>query len=181
MDEVKNGKPHKPRSQTMTTYYNTMPRSKLAKTKENANAPKIQLTLKYCHKNATLSVIVHRIRNLLPTSGVVPSAYVKLRLIESILPGRSHRVNKTKRRTPTQKTNLNPVFEDTIQYLLLPHELKTRRIEVSVCNDVGRLNLGKNEVLSRFIVSLDQVQMAISKGEDLATITDWYSLPPDVN
>ena len=28
MDEVKNGKPHKPRSQTMTTYYNTMPRSK---------------------------------------------------------------------------------------------------------------------------------------------------------
>ena len=96
----------------------------------STNAAKIQLTLKYNQKNATLSVVVHRIRNLhspcLSTNNTASSkdsclpanAYVKLRLIENILPGRSHRVNNTKRRTPTQKNNLNPIFEETIHYMV---------------------------------------------------------------
>ena len=93
------------------------------------NAAKIQLTLKYNQKNATLSVVVHRIRNLhspcsttsnssSKDSCLPANAYVKLRLIENILPGRSHRVNNTKRRTPTQKNNLNPIFEETIHYMV---------------------------------------------------------------
>ena len=167
-------------SKAPTAYYKTTQQQSTTKKESEA---KLQMTLKYCRKNATLSVIVHRIKNLPITSGSYPNAYVKLRLIENILPGRSHRVNNTKKRTPTQKSNLNPVFEDTIHYLVLPHELRIRRLEVSVCHDGGRLNLGKNEVLSRFIVSLEQVQTAISKGEDQQTVsvTDWYSLPPDVN
>ena len=66
-----------------------------------------------------------------------------------------------------------------IRFQVLPHELKIRRLEVSVCHDGGRL--GKNEVLSRFIVSLDQVQVHVLKGDPHPTITDWYTLPPDVN
>ena len=167
-------------SKAPTAYYKTTQQQSTTKKESEA---KLQMTLKYCRKNATLSVIVHRIKNLPITSGSYPNAYVKLRLIENILPGRSHRVDNTKKRTPTQKSNLNPVFEDTIHYLVLPHELRIRRLEVSVCHDGGRLNLGKNEVLSRFIVSLEQVQTAISKGEDQQTVsvTDWYGLPPDVN
>ena len=62
---------------------------------------KIRLSLKYSQRTATLSVIVHRIQNLQKyyQHGPNISTYVKLRLIENILPGRNHRVKHTKQRT----------------------------------------------------------------------------------
>merc|ERR1711879_1034537 len=121
---------------------------------------KIQLSLKYNTRTATLTVIVHRIRNLASYYNHGPPAtYVKLRLIENILPGRNQRVKHTKQRTTTQKHSFDPVFEETLNYLLPVHELKMRRIEVTICNEGGILS--RTVVLSRCIVGLDPVQVAL--------------------
>ena len=117
-------------------------------------------------------MIVHRIRNLVGNGDL--GAYVKLRLIESIVPGRNFRVNHTKRKTG-RKSGLHPVFEETLTYLLPPHELKMRRLETTLCQD-SRL-LGKTNILSRCIVCLDKIQAAINNGEETPTFTDWYLLP----
>jgi hypothetical protein len=167
--------------QFVRTY--SLPRTKLNKLTDDA--AKIQLSLKYNRKSATLSVVVHRIRNLEPTFSAIPNAYVKTRLIENILPGRSHRVSHTKRKTCTQKQSIHPVFEETLAYLLPPHELKMRRLEITVCHDGRLLSLGKADVLARCIVSLEPVHAVVVGGgggshafggDDNATITDWHML-----
>ena len=122
----------------------------------------------FTHFQATLSVIVHRIRNLLGNGDL--GAYVKLRLIESIVPGRSFRVNHTKRKT-ARKSGLHPVFEETLTYLLPPHELKMRRLETTLCQE-SRI-LGKTNVISRCIVCLDKIQASINNGDDNPSFTDW--------
>lgn len=122
----------------------------------------------FTHFQATLSVIVHRIRNLLGNGDL--GAYVKLRLIESIVPGRSFRVNHTKRKT-ARKSGLHPVFEETLTYLLPPHELKMRRLETTLCQE-SRI-LGKTNVISRCIVCLDKIQASINNGDENPSFTDW--------
>ena len=113
-------------------------------------------------------MIVHRIRNLLGNGDL--GAYIKLRLIESIVPGRSFRVNHTKRKT-ARKSGLHPVFEETLTYLLPPHELKMRRLETTLCQE-SRI-LGKTNVISRCIVCLDKIQASINNGEENPSFTDW--------
>lgn len=187
---MENGIPTSPPTLTSTPNIaaaprrSTLPKAKMVSTnmkKDDLVTGKIQLSLKYNRKTATLSVIVHRIRNLPLAPGMKkshPSAYVKMRLIENIQPGRSFRVSKTKKKTAVKKANLQPVFEETFTYLLPPHELKMRRLEMTVCHD-GRLisMVGRSEVLSRCIVPLDTVQTALANGEDCPTVTDWYRLP----
>lgn len=66
--------------------------------------PKIQLSLKYNMSTLTLSVVVHKVRNLQETSiSWTPSACVKTRVIEMSRPGANRRVNNTKRKTKTQR------------------------------------------------------------------------------
>lgn len=83
----------------------------------------------------------------------------------------SHRVRHTKRRTASQKSGSHPVFEDTLTYLLAPHELKMRRLETTVCCRI----MGKSSVVSRCIVSLEPVQ-ALARGEENPTWTEWHPL-----
>ena len=134
---------------------------------------KIQLSFKYSRKTATLSIVVHRIRNRGgdPQNG----AYVKLRLIESLAPNKSFRVSNTKRKTTPQKNGPDPIYEETLTYLLAPHELKMRRLELTLCQE-PRL-LGPTLVLSRCIIKLNSVQTAVNNGEENPTVTEWYSLP----
>ena len=66
--------------------------------------PKIQLSLKYNMSTLTLSVVVHKVRNLQETSiSWTPSACVKTRVIEMSRPGANRRVDNTKRKTKTQR------------------------------------------------------------------------------
>ena len=66
--------------------------------------PKIQLSLKYNITTLTLSVVVHKVRNLQETSiSWTPSACVKTRVIEMSRPGANRRVDNTKRKTKTQR------------------------------------------------------------------------------
>ena len=112
--------------------------------------------------------MVHRVRHLTASEG---SIYIKLHLIESIAPGRSHRVRQTKRRTALQRSASNAVFEDTLTYLMAPHELKMRRLETTVCCRV----MGKSSVVARCIVSLEPVQ-ALVRDEENPTWTEWHPL-----
>ena len=134
---------------------------------------KIQLSFKYHRKTATLSVVVHKLKQRPgdPSLG----AFVKTCLLETIGPGRSFRVNNTKRKTTPQKNGNDPVFEETLTYLLAPHELKMRRLELTVYQ-TGRL-LGRPQVLSRTIIGMGAIQAAVNQGEENPTVTDWYPLP----
>ncbi len=170
----------RPTQQFVRTY--SLPRSK-SSPKELDDMTKIQLSLKYNKKTATLSVVVHRIKNIKPTTPSIPSAYVKTRLIENIGPGRSMRINQSKRKTGTQKSNIHPVFEETLEYLLPPHELKMRRLEITVCNEKF---FGNSEILGRCLVSFDTVHAVATGGgdggDDAATVTEWHQLwPPTMN
>lgn len=153
----------------------------------NDNQPKVRLSLKYSKKTATLSIVVHTIRNLHETSySSLPSAYVKTRLLENTTPGRNHRVSNTKRKTKTQKHTASPVFEETLEYFLHPHELRVRRLEVTVCHDSRFSVLGRNVVLGRCLVNFDTVHaVAMGGGEgggdDTTTVTEWHVLRPSAN
>ena len=118
--------------------------------------PKIQLSLKYNLTNMTLSVVVHKIRNLQETSVTwLPSAKVVTRVIEMNGISRFRRVVNTKRKTKTQRHNVNPVFEETLEYFLPVGDVRRRRLEVSVYHDSrfpGRF-IGRNVVLGRCLVS----------------------------
>ena len=118
--------------------------------------PKIQLSLKYNLTNMTLSVVVHKIRNLHETAVTwLPSARVVTRVIEMSGISRFRRVVNTKRKTKTQRDNVSPVFEETLEYFLPVGDLKRRRLEVSVYHDSrfpGRF-IGRNVVLGRCLVS----------------------------
>ena len=117
--------------------------------------PKIQLSLKYNLTNMTLSVVVHKIRNLQETSVTwIPSAKVVTRVIEMNGISRFRRVVNTKRKTKTQRHNVSPVFEETLEYFLPVGDVKRRRLEVSVYHDSrfpGRF-IGRNVVLGRCLV-----------------------------
>ncbi len=130
---------------------------------------KLQLSLKYNRKTATLSVVVHRVRHM-PSNFF---GYVKIRLIERLPNGRNMRVINTKRRTSSQR-EMHAIFEETLTYLLPPHELKMRRLETSVCQE-ARL-LGANSALLSCVIGLESIQEALLKGEDTPTVTNWYFL-----
>ena len=118
-------------------------------------SPKIQLSLKYNLTNMTLSVVVHKIRNLQETSVTwLPSARVVTRVIEMSGISRFRRVANTKRKTKTQRHNVSPIFEETLEYFLPVGDVKRRRLEVSVYHDSrfpGRF-IGRNVVLGRCLV-----------------------------
>ena len=130
----------------------TRPQPRRLQTEDYVVVGKIRLSLKYNQRTATLSVIVHRLQNLQKYYQYGPniSTYVKLRLIENILPGRNHRVRHTRQRTATQRHSFDPVFEETLHYLLPQHELKMRRLEVTVCHEGGILR-SRASVLSRYV------------------------------
>ena len=117
--------------------------------------PKIQLSLKYNLTNMTLSVVVHKIHNLQETQvSWLPSAKVVTRVIEMSGVSRFRRVVNTKRKTKTQRHNVSPVFEETLEYFLPVGDVKRRRLEVSVYHDSrfpGRF-IGRNIVLGRCLV-----------------------------
>ena len=150
--------------------------------------PKIQLSLKYNLTTLTLSVVVHKIRNLQETSiSWLPSACVKTRVIEMSRPGANRRVNNTKRKTKTQRRNTSPVFEETLEYFLPVGDIRKKRLEVSVFHDSRFLGkyIGRNVVLGRCIVSLDNLADQLTdnltkKGIKNATVTEWFILLPPI-
>ena len=76
----------------------------------------------------------------------------------------------------------SPVFEETLEYFLPPGDLRSRRLEVSVCSERGLL--GRNVALGRCLVSLAAVHAAIYASpqqkppQEAATVTDWHVLHP---
>jgi len=145
------------------------------------NDPKVQLSLKYSLRTMTLTVVVHRARNLQETPhSLLPNPYVKFYLLESI--GVSHNIRRanSKRKTNIKKNSVNPLFEETLIYYLMPDEMRSSRLEVILGSDHGIL--GRNEVLGRNIVNLQAVYNRLFDGnkDREVTVTEWFSLVPPV-
>ena len=147
--------------------------------------PRLQLSLKYNKQTMILSVVVHRVKNLQTGSGggQFPSPYVKLYTIEtSGVVGSNRRVAHSKRKTKSQRERVAPVFEETLEYFLPASDLRSRRLEVSVCSERGVL--GRNVALGRCLVSLGPVHTAAfaaaadSQRQESTTVTDWHVLHP---
>ena len=161
--------------------------------------PRLQLSLKYNKRTMILSVVVHRVKNLQvahnnSASSLFPWPYVKLYTIETSGVGSNRRVSRSKRKTKSQKEKIAPVFEETLEYFLPPGDLRSRRLEVSVCSERGLL--GRNVALGRCLVSLSPVHASIfaqqspdalfspsssSSGHqpsESSTVTDWHVLHP---
>lgn len=102
----------------------------------------INLTLQYAVQRQKFIVIVHRIKGIpLKDPSSIPDPYVKLYL----LPSRS---KDSKRKTPVQKDNCNPVFDASFEYLISTAELNTCQLEVTVATDklIGSPILGMLKV-----------------------------------
>ncbi len=154
--------------------------------------PRVLLSLKYSAQEATLSVVVHKVKNLqeTPHTTLRPSPYVKLYAIESCGPGFNRRLPNSKRKTRSQRSKVNPIFEETLTYFLPSSEVGRRRLELSVCSDRGFF--GRNVVLGRCIVGLTGLlqgaeevgpkDRSVSNGDPRAgaetTLTDWFVLWP---
>ena len=145
--------------------------------------PKILLTLKYTSRTMTLSVVVHKLRNLQETfHTAIPCPYVKIYAIESIGISSNRRVNNSKRKTKTKRNSVNPTFEETLEYYLHPDDFRFQRLEVVVCSARGVL--GRNSELGRCLVSLYPVHEALTKsemGSGPVSLTDWYFLRSNPN
>ena len=145
--------------------------------------PKIQLSIKYSTRTFTLSLVGHRAKHLHETPHTaLPSPYVKTYLIENTGVGKNMRIANSKRKTKVQKQTVNPVFEETLEYLLRPQEIRSRRGELSVCTDRGML--GRNVALGRCLLCLNRIHNAVFERSGPegppaeTTFTDWYELFP---
>ncbi len=133
--------------------------------------PRVQLSLKYSSADVTLSVVVHKVKNLQETEHTsLPSPYVKLYALESFsgIGNSSTRLARSKRKTQVRRNKVNPIFEETLHYYMHPDDVRHRRLEVCVCSDGGVL--GRNRVLGRCIVPLQQ------KLKGGTSVTDWFPL-----
>ena len=150
-----------------------------------SNSPKIKLSLKYSTRTMMLSVVAHRTRNLQESPHTsLPSPYVKTYLIE-MMGISNRRVDQSKRKSKIIRNTVNPVFEEALEYFMPPHEIRSRRIELSVCSDNGVF--GRNLVLGRCLLSLARIHTDIFanssakerlEGSAETTLTGWHTLSP---
>ena len=71
----------------------------------------------------------------------IPSPYIKTYLVESNF-GRNRRDIYSKKKTKIKKSNVNPIFEETLEYFLPFSSLRSNKLEVNPRLDyVGRVRI----------------------------------------
>ena len=79
-----------------------------------------------------VSLIIHKVVNLQEvTNKTPPNPYVKTYVLENLMSSYRRDVH-SKRKTKTKKGSFNPVFEDTLEYFVRPHDLQYHKIEVNI-------------------------------------------------
>ncbi|XP_022104260.1 extended synaptotagmin-2-like [Acanthaster planci] len=134
--------------------------------KETQDAPfgKLQVTLRYSAPRNRLVVVVHKGLNIKRHgSDDPPDTYVKTYL----LPDKS---KSGKRKTKEVKDAHEPVYDETLEYLIGAEEVSARTLQVMVKDS------------SRFISLSDpvigQVEIKLSELDISKATTDWYILKP---
>ncbi|XP_063317413.1 extended synaptotagmin-2 isoform X3 [Pelmatolapia mariae] len=124
----------------------------------------IQLTIRHSSQRNKLIVAVHSCRNLIAFTDHGSDPYVRLYLLPD-------KRRSGRRKTPTVKKNLNPVYDVTFEFSVSLVELHRRTLDVAVKNGGGLLSKHKG-LLGKVMVELTHDQ--ITKGW-----TQWYELSSD--
>ncbi|XP_038058006.1 extended synaptotagmin-2-like isoform X2 [Patiria miniata] len=135
-----------------------------SKDTEDAPLGKLQMTLRYSTPRNRLIIVVHKGVDIKRRgSDDPPDTYVRTYL----LPDKS---KASKRKTKEVKDTHEPVYDETLEYMMRAEEVSTRALQVTVKDS------------SRFISLSDPVigQIEIQLGElDLSkATTEWYILKP---
>ncbi|CAL8277024.1 unnamed protein product [Lota lota] len=124
----------------------------------------IQLTVRHSSQRNKLVVVAHSCRNLIAFTDHGSDPYVRLYLLPD-------KRRSGRRKTPTHKKTLNPVYDQTFEFSVSMVELHRRTLDVAVKNGGGLLSKHKG-LLGKVLVDLTYEDIA--KGW-----TQWYELSED--
>ncbi|MCI4377017.1 hypothetical protein PGIGA_G00198570 [Pangasianodon gigas] len=124
----------------------------------------VQLTIRHSSQRNKLIVVVHACRNLISLGKDGSDPYIRLYL----LPDKSR---SGRRKTSTMRKNLNPIYDQSFEFIVSAVELHRRTLDVAVKNAGGLLSKNKG-LLGKVLVDLASEE--ISKGW-----TRWYDLSAD--
>ncbi|KAL1513440.1 hypothetical protein ABEB36_002851 [Hypothenemus hampei] len=109
---------------------------------------KIKLTLRYSVQRQKLIVQVHHIEDLHLED--VKGLYVKLYLLPE-------RHKDSKRKTQVVRTENNPIFNETFEFLISQDELGSKHLEVSICEE----RVIKNEPIEKVVIDLEKLSLVL--------------------
>lgn len=126
----------------------------------------ILLNISYSYKTGALSVLVKECHNLAvgDERRQRTDAYVKTYL----LPDKSR---QSKRKTSIKANTINPVFNETLRYVISHSQLETRTLQASVWHHD---RFGRNSFLG-------EVELAFDAWKFDCQIEEWYTLQPKVD
>ncbi|KAL7880927.1 hypothetical protein SRHO_G00031810 [Serrasalmus rhombeus] len=121
----------------------------------------VQLTIRHSSHRNKLIVVVHACRNLIALGKDSSDPYIRLYL----LPDKSR---SGRRKTSTMRKTLNPIYDQSFEFIVSVVELHRRTLDVAVKNGGGLLSKHKG-LLGKVLVDLTNGD--ISRGW-----TQWYDL-----
>ncbi|KAM9500149.1 extended synaptotagmin-2 isoform 3-T3 [Clarias gariepinus] len=124
----------------------------------------VQLTIRHSSQRNKLIVVVHSCRNLISLGKDSSDPYIRLYL----LPDKSR---GGRRKTSTVRKSLNPVYDQSFEFIVSAVELHRRTLDIAVKNAGGLLSKNKG-LLGKVLVDLASDE--ISRGW-----TRWYDLSAD--
>ncbi|CAG9863137.1 unnamed protein product [Phyllotreta striolata] len=130
-----------------------------------AGLGRIQLTLRYSVQRQRLIVVVHKIMNIpLKDPSSIPDPYVKLYLLPE-------RARDTKRKTQVIKDNVNPIFDESFEYVISQGEISSKLLEVTACTQ-KQLIYSRSNVLGQVIIDLGKLNLT-------QPYNCWFDLQPE--
>ncbi|XP_067864139.1 extended synaptotagmin-2-A-like isoform X2 [Heptranchias perlo] len=123
----------------------------------------IQLTLRHSSQRNKLIVVVHACRNLIAFSEDGSDPYVRLYLLPD-------KRRSGRRKTSVLKRQLNPVYDETFEFIVSQAEVQKRTLDVAVKNSGGFLSRDKG-LLGKLLIEMTE---EVARGS-----TQWYDLTED--
>ncbi|XP_072910967.1 extended synaptotagmin-2 isoform X1 [Hemitrygon akajei] len=123
----------------------------------------IQLTLRHSSQRNKLIVVVHACRNLIAFSEDGSDPYIRLYLLPD-------KRRSGRRKTSVVKRQLNPVYDETFEFIVSQAEVQKRTLDVAVKNSGGFLSRDKG-LLGKLLIEMTE---EVTKGS-----TQWYDLTED--
>ncbi|KAM6934528.1 extended synaptotagmin-3 [Xenentodon cancila] len=121
----------------------------------------INLTIRYANLRKKLIILVHSCRNLFRCSPNGTDSYVRMYL----LPDQSWRHRK---KTQVKRRNVNPTFNEKLEFDVSFEEAKTRTLDVSVKNN-RMFHTRESKDIGMVMINLSEVDL-------LKGVTEWYEL-----
>nr|XP_039266944.1 extended synaptotagmin-1-like isoform X3 [Styela clava] len=121
---------------------------------------RLNLTLSYSSTKEKLMIDVHKAEKLIvcDEDDKTSDPYVRIYLLPS----------KKRRKTKVVKNNLNPVFNERIEYEMLKGEIKDHQLDISVKNKTGLLSSEK-VLMGRIVVDLAKYNLE-------SPVNEWFPL-----